>query len=73
MRQVVERVADHLGKVLNEGQMTRILEHLKFKQFVETEEATIQDIRQAGIMNEEGRFFRKGTLLFIHPHYEIGI
>lgn len=56
---MVECVAAHLGKDITEEQMNKVLDHLQFKQFVASEAAS-EEIRELGILNEGGKFFRKG-------------
>lgn len=60
----MERVAAHIGKTVSEEQMVRILDHLSFKKLAETEAATAEKIRESGIMNEGGSFFRKGNSIY---------
>ena len=61
LRGVVQRVAAHLGKTVNEEQMVRVLDHLSFKKLAEAEAASIDKTRETGLLNEGGSFFRKGS------------
>ncbi|XP_057376854.1 sulfotransferase 1A1-like isoform X2 [Daphnia carinata] len=70
LRAVVERVAAHLNKTINEEQMIRVLDHLSFKRLAEGEAAESAKAKAMGVINEDaGTFFRKGKAGDWKNHY----
>ncbi|KAJ8722507.1 hypothetical protein PYW07_003687 [Mythimna separata] len=57
---VIRRVADFLGKQLNDGQMAKLCDHLSFKNFKNNISVNYEDLREFGLMADDESFVRKG-------------
>lgn len=56
------RVVNFLGKSLSDEQLDRLVEHLRFDKFTTNDSVNYEICKDLGIMNQTGRFLRKGFL-----------
>ena len=54
-------MAKFLDKTLSEDQLTKLTEHLRFDNFEKNPSVNLEIGKKLGIMNEEGKFVRKGN------------
>ncbi|KAJ8725839.1 hypothetical protein PYW08_004022 [Mythimna loreyi] len=59
---VIHRVADFLGKQLDDDQMAKLCDHLSFKNFKNNISVNYEDLREFGLMDENETFVRKGKV-----------
>ena len=60
MRGEIEKVAKFLGKSLNEEQLAKLTEHLRFDNFEKNEAVNNEGAKKSGAFNLDGKFVRKG-------------
>ncbi|KAJ8722511.1 hypothetical protein PYW07_003691 [Mythimna separata] len=56
----IRRVADFLGKQLNEEQMNRLCDHLSFENFKNNKSVNFEELRKLGVLANGETFIRKG-------------
>jgi len=56
-------VAKFLDKELTEDQLTKLTDHLRFDKLQQNEAVNNEGGKKMGVMNEDGRFMRKGKFL----------
>lgn len=57
---VIRRVADFLGKKLDEEQLDRLLDHLSIENFRKNPSINFEEFREYGLLNSNETFIRKG-------------
>uniref|UniRef100_A0A2A4KA40 Sulfotransferase domain-containing protein n=1 Tax=Heliothis virescens TaxID=7102 RepID=A0A2A4KA40_HELVI len=67
---VIRRVAYFLDKQINEEQITRLCEHLNFKNFKNNKSVNFEDTRHVGLLASDETFIRKGKAGGWRDHFD---
>ncbi|PZC81679.1 hypothetical protein B5X24_HaOG212123 [Helicoverpa armigera] len=67
---VIRRVADFLGKQINEEQISHLCEHLNFKNFKNNKSVNYEDRRDVGLLASDETFMRKGKAGGWRDHFD---
>ncbi|PZC81680.1 hypothetical protein B5X24_HaOG212124 [Helicoverpa armigera] len=67
---VIRRVADFLGKQINEEQIPRLCEHLNIKNFKNNKSVNFEDTRDVGLLASDETFIRKGKAGGWRDHFD---
>lgn len=60
MPAAIQRVANFYGKSLSEEQVEELAQHLNINNFKKNPSVNMEDMKEAGIIRNDGAFIRKG-------------
>lgn len=65
MKGQIEKIANFIGKTLQEERLSALVNHLRFDAMAKNEAVNGESLKLVGVVNEEGHFIRKGSIQFI--------